>query len=313
VQRTAVATAAMMCTALGPSHVSAVRDALPVLCNLLQYSDAKVVDNACMALLHVADAYAHDASLLAQLQEAGLINQALQLISAHNGGAGGGPQTSVATYFGMIRLLSTCASGSAAIVEQLLKAGVVDTLQQLLANCALLGSAGSASSGGPAIRTPDQLLEVMTLAHELLPAVPDATAMLLLDLPTTPAAAAPAAGSSGAAAGAGSAAGRASARTSTSSSNQKALADFLASDPDLVLNMCQSLLPLTLQVRGLVASLWRWGVVHARAVVWCVCGCGGARWLPSCRGSSDGLAHSPLAHSLPPPFPGPGALLDRDA
>lgn len=240
VQRTAVATAAMMCTALGPSHVSAVRDALPVLCNLLQYSDPKVVDNACLALLHVAEAYSHNGALLEQLQEAGLINQALQLISSSAGAEGAG-QTSVATYFGMIKLLSTCASGSAAIVEQLLKAGVVDTLQQLLAHCALLGSSGSIS-GGPAIRTPDQLLEVMTLAHELLPAVPDASAMLLLDLPTHPVAGE--AGGAGAAAAA--AAGRAGA--AATSSNNKALTDFLRSDPTMVMNMCQSLMPLTLQV-----------------------------------------------------------------
>jgi E3 ubiquitin-protein ligase TRIP12 len=238
-----------MCSALGPNHVGAVRDALPVLCNLLQYSDAKIVDNACAALLHVADAYACDAALLAQLQEAGLINQALQLISSNTGGGeggGGGPQTSVATYFGMIRLLSTCASGSAAIVEQLLKAGVVDTLQVLLAHCALLGSGGSVASGGPTIRTPDQLLEVMNLAHELLPAVPDASAMLLLGLPTHPAAAAAAGAAGSSDAGVGAAA--AAAATAAPSSNSKALAEFLQSDPAMVLNMCKSLLPLTLQV-----------------------------------------------------------------
>jgi E3 ubiquitin-protein ligase TRIP12 len=238
VQRTAVATAATMCTGLGPSHVSAVKDALPVLCNLLQYQDAKVVDNACMALLHIAEAYAHHASLLEQLQSAGLINQALQLISINEGGAGGSStQTSVGTYFGMIKLLSTCASGSAAIAQQLLKAGVVDTLRQLLASCAMLGSSGSAS--GSVLRTPDQLYEVMTLAHELLPAVPDASDMLLRDLPThggAPAGAAAASSSGAAAAGAG---------------QTDALAAYLASEPEMVMTICQSLLPLTLQVSAL--------------------------------------------------------------
>ncbi|KAF6266557.1 hypothetical protein COO60DRAFT_1697133 [Scenedesmus sp. NREL 46B-D3] len=237
VQRTAVATAATMCTGLGPSHVSAVKDALPVLCNLLQYQDAKVVDNACMALLHIAEAYAHHAPLLEQLQSAGLINQALQLISINEGGAAGSSaQTSVGTYFGMIKLLSTCASGSAAIAQQLLKAGVIDTLRQLLANCAMLGSSGSVS--GSVLRTPDQLFEVMTLAHELLPAVPDAGDMLLRDLPTHGGAAvAAAAGSSGAAAAATGGVGQ-----------TDVLAAFLASEPEMVLTICQSLLPLTLQV-----------------------------------------------------------------
>jgi E3 ubiquitin-protein ligase TRIP12 len=241
VQRTAVATAATMCTGLGPSHVSVVKDALPILCNLLQYQDAKVVDNACMALLHIAEAYAHHAPLLEQLQSAGLINQALQLISINEGGASGSStQTSVGTYFGMIKLLSTCASGSAAIAQQLLKAGVVDTLRQLLANCAMLGSSGSTS--GSVLRTPDQLYEVMTLAHELLPAVPDASDMLLRDLPTHGATVAVA----GAAAASSSAAAAAAGAGQTD-----ALAAYLASEPEMVMTICQSLLPLTLQVSAL--------------------------------------------------------------
>jgi E3 ubiquitin-protein ligase TRIP12 len=242
VQRTAVATAALMCTALGPSHLSSVKDALPILCNLLQYQDDKVVDNACIALQHIADAYAHDASLLKQLQEAGLINQALQLISSAEAGSA---QTSVSTYFGMVRLLSTCASGYSAVAEQLLRAGIVDTLRQLLASCAMLGSSGSVTQSGglPVVRTPDQLLDVLTLAHELLPAVPDPSAMLLADLPTyqSAAAAGPSAAAAAGAAGAAS-------RTST------ALTQFLQADADLVMTLCQSLLPLTLQVRTRIAA-----------------------------------------------------------
>lgn len=243
VQRTAVATAATMCTGLGPSHVSAVKDALPILCNLLQYQDAKVVDNACMALLHIAEAYAHYAPLLEQLQSAGLINQALQLISINEGGSSASStQTSVGTYFGMVKLLSTCASGSAAIAQQLLKAGVVDTLRQLLASSAMLSSSGSAT-GGTVLRTPDQLYEVMTLAHELLPAVPDASDMIMRDLPTHSTAAA------GPAAAVAAAAGMSGVAAAAGGNEQAdALAEFLKGDPDMVMTICQSLLPLSLQV-----------------------------------------------------------------
>jgi len=233
VQRTAVATAATMCSRLGPSHASAVKDALPILCNLLQYQDAKVVDNACLALLHIAEAYAHDAALLEQLQAAGLINQALQLISVNDSSnsTGSSTQTSVCTYFGMVKVLSTCASGSAAVAQQLLKAGVVDTLRQLLGNCAMLSSGRGSSSGGtaPVLRTSDQLYEVMTLAHELLPAVPDASAMLLQDLPTHCPTAAQGARNS-------------------SVGPADVQAEFLQAEPEMVMNVCQSLLPLSLQV-----------------------------------------------------------------
>lgn len=234
VQRTAVATAATMCTGLGSSHLSAVKDALPILCNLLQYQDAKVVDNACLALLHIAQAYSNDASLLTQLQTAGLINQALQLISINGSSStSSSTQTSVTTYFGMIKLLSTCASGSAAIAQQLLKAGVVDTLRQLLATCAMLGSSGSSSSGSaPVLRTPDQLYEVMTLVHELLPAVPDAADAILRGLRTDRSAAA------------------ADSATAEEQDDRPVdtLTEFLQSDPEMVMTICSSLLPLALQV-----------------------------------------------------------------
>lgn len=252
VQRTAVSTAATMCTGLGPAHVSSVKDALPILCNLLQYQDAKVVDNACLALLHIAEAYSKDASLLEQLQTAGLINQALQLISI-NGSSSSSTQTSIATYFGMVKLLSTCASGSAAIAQQLLKAGVVDTLRQLLANCSMLSHSGSASpTVAPALRTPDQLYEVMTLVHELLPAVPDASDMILRDLPV--ASAVPAGQAAGSSAAAAAAAGR--------SNKPDELKQFLQSDSEMVMTICSSLLPLSLQVcsslaASVAASVWR--------------------------------------------------------
>lgn len=290
VQRTAVATAAMMCTALGPSHMSSVKDALPILCNLLQYQDEKVVDHACIALQHIADAYAQDATLLEQLQNAGLINQALQLISNADSGS---PQTSVSTYFGMVRLLSTCASGFSAIAEQLLRAGVVDTLRQLLANCAMLGSSGSVTQSGglPVVRTPDQLLEVLSLAHELLPAVPDPSAMLLLNLPTHPAAAA-----AGGQAGPSAAVAAAAAPSKTST----ALSEFLQADPELVMTLCQGLLPLTLQVGSRACGLRL-----------CVVGCWGgglhsvsAMFALTCRSTLRSLHIMPPASCKCPCCPG---------
>lgn len=49
--------------------------------HLLCPQDAKVVDNACVALSHVADAFASQTSLLEVLSSGGLIGQALQLVS----------------------------------------------------------------------------------------------------------------------------------------------------------------------------------------------------------------------------------------
>jgi hypothetical protein len=57
---------------------------------------------------------------------------------------------------------------------------VADTLRQLLANSAMLSSGSAVGAGGPQLlRTADQLYEVLTLAHQLLPAMPDAATVVL--------------------------------------------------------------------------------------------------------------------------------------
>jgi len=42
-------------------------------------------------------------------------------------------QLSVSTYYGLVRLLTTCTAGSPAVAESLLQAGVSGTLRTLLA------------------------------------------------------------------------------------------------------------------------------------------------------------------------------------
>lgn len=86
VQRVAVMTAANMCRGLALDNAEAAKSAVPILTGLLQYSDSKVVDNACIALSHIAEAFASHPELLAQLSSGGLITQALQLVSVGHGG-----------------------------------------------------------------------------------------------------------------------------------------------------------------------------------------------------------------------------------
>ncbi|KAI8471467.1 MAG: armadillo-type protein, partial [Monoraphidium minutum] len=183
VQRVAVATAAKMCAALAPQHASAARDAVPLLTNLLQYQDGKMVDSACAALCCTAEAFAGDAGLLELLLSSGAAGQAAQLIALSGATGGMASQLSLGTYYGLIRLLATCAAGSAAVSESLLQGPLVDTLRQLLASSAML----SAAPGGACVlRTADQLSEVVGLAAALLPPVPDAAALVLQGLPARP-------------------------------------------------------------------------------------------------------------------------------
>jgi E3 ubiquitin-protein ligase TRIP12 len=223
VQRVAVATAANMCAGLSPEHADSVRDAIPLLTNLLQYQDTKVVDNACSALMQVAEAFSSSAELLEQLQQHGLVDQARQLITISANGSMASP-LSISTYYGLVKLLATCAKGSAAIAERLLNSGITDTLRLLLANSAMLSSASASTS---VLRTADQLYEVVSLAHGLLPSMPDAGSMVLAGLPCKP-------GSAGEGSG------------EQTCERQK----FLKENPSTMLNFAGALLPLLLQVIG---------------------------------------------------------------
>jgi len=50
-------------------------------CTLVELQDAKVVDNACLALSRIAEAFAHRPASLNMLCEFGLISNAVQLVS----------------------------------------------------------------------------------------------------------------------------------------------------------------------------------------------------------------------------------------
>ena len=72
-------------------------------------------------------------------------------------------QLNVSTYYGLVKLLATCAGGSASVAENLLTGGLPDTIRRLLRTSTLFSS--SATSSSSVLRTNDQLLEVL---HVLL-------------------------------------------------------------------------------------------------------------------------------------------------
>jgi E3 ubiquitin-protein ligase TRIP12 len=71
----------------------------------------------------------------------------------------------------LIRLLSTCASGSAAAAESLLQLRISSILKNILAGSGLVSSTSVSPSS--VNRPPEQLYEIVTLVNELLPATPD--------------------------------------------------------------------------------------------------------------------------------------------
>ncbi|KAJ6365324.1 hypothetical protein OIU76_030159 [Salix suchowensis] len=139
VQRVALSTAANMCKKLPSDAADFVMEAVPLLTNLLQYHDAKVLEHASVCLTRIAEAFASSPDKLDELCNHGLVAQAASLISTSSSG-GGQPSLNAPTYTGIIRLLSTCASGPA-----------------------------------------DQVFEIVNLANELLPPLPQGT----ISLPTS--------------------------------------------------------------------------------------------------------------------------------
>lgn len=67
-------------------------------------------------------------------------------------------QLSASTYYGLIKLLGTCAAGSAAVAEALLASELPATVQCLLNSSMLFSSATTSTAS--VLRSNDQLLEV---------------------------------------------------------------------------------------------------------------------------------------------------------
>ncbi|KAK4424057.1 E3 ubiquitin-protein ligase UPL3 [Sesamum alatum] len=174
VQRVALSTAANMCKKLPSDAADFVMEAVPLLTNLLQYHDAKVLESASICLTRIAEAFASSPEKLDELCNHGLVTQAAALISSSNSG-GGQASLSTSTYTGLIRLLSTCASGSPLGAKSLLLLGISGILKDILSGSGLVSSV----SVSPALSRPsEQIFEIVNLANELLPPLPQGTISL---------------------------------------------------------------------------------------------------------------------------------------
>eukprot|EP00252_Welwitschia_mirabilis_P013075 TRINITY_DN288_c0_g1_i1.p1 TRINITY_DN288_c0_g1~~TRINITY_DN288_c0_g1_i1.p1 ORF type:complete len:1842 (-),score=375.52 TRINITY_DN288_c0_g1_i1:355-5880(-) len=171
VQRVALSTAANICKKLPSDAADFVMEAVPLLTNLLHYHDSKVLELASVCLTRIAESFATSSDKLDQLCNYGLVAQAARLISVTSSG-GAQASLSTPTYTGLIRLLSTCASGSTLSTKTLLLLQISGTLKEILAG----SGAGSNISVSPALtRPPEQMYEIVSLVNELLPPLPQGT------------------------------------------------------------------------------------------------------------------------------------------
>jgi E3 ubiquitin-protein ligase TRIP12 len=134
-QRSALTTAANICRQISPDSFENVVDAIPILTNLLQYQDAKLVEKTIICFSRLADCL-HGTDKLEELTKFGLVPNIVRLIASNSG------FLSPSTYTLLIRLLTSMCIGSPAIVRTLLQdgEGVISVIQNVLAS-------GSSSDG----------------------------------------------------------------------------------------------------------------------------------------------------------------------
>lgn len=94
------------------------------------------MENACLALSRIAEALAHSPEHLNMLCGSGLVSNAVQLVAVSETGSMTA-QLSLSTYYGLIKLLTTCAAGSHCVAESLLTAKLSGTMRNLLARYVL--------------------------------------------------------------------------------------------------------------------------------------------------------------------------------
>ncbi|GJN12971.1 hypothetical protein PR202_ga31300 [Eleusine coracana subsp. coracana] len=135
----------------------------------------QVLEHASVCLTRIAEAFASSPEKLDELCNHGLVAQAASLVSVSN--SAGQASLSATTYTGVIRLLSTCASGSPLAAKILLDLGISGTLKDILSGSGMV--AGTTVS--PALTRPtDQMYAIVNLADELLPPLPAGTISLPL-------------------------------------------------------------------------------------------------------------------------------------
>ncbi|RZC83782.1 hypothetical protein C5167_046560 [Papaver somniferum] len=163
-QRVATSTVANVCKKLSSDASSHFMDAVPALCNLLQYEDPKLLANVITCLFRITETVSNSPIMVDQLCEHRLIQSVIPLIAM-------GSQTSFnqSIYSHLIGILSRLASGSANAVKILLEQKISCILKNILSSYDV--SHSKASSLGDGDAKSNQVFEVLKLLNVLLPLV----------------------------------------------------------------------------------------------------------------------------------------------
>ncbi|CAO3564433.1 unnamed protein product [Mortierella alpina] len=169
VQRTAVKTAANCCRGIQHDSISMVQDILPNLENLLRASDQKMVEQACLCFVRLADSYKSKPSHLQTIITESILREILLVLSPNSKSVGSN------IYTHLLHFLGTIAEHSPVLGFALLEMDIVDTLFLILTGTSAQNSFENENGGlqVPSIsRSKDQVIEILGIITELLPPLP---------------------------------------------------------------------------------------------------------------------------------------------
>lgn len=152
VQRTAMNAAANCCRRLTAESFPMVRDVLPIIQNVLTYSDQRLVESACRCVVSAVESYRHQPEILEQFLTGGLVNavNSLLLPSSTSTSAGTAASTtniSAGTYTNVLKALGTGAKASPKVAVTMLENNLVETLYHLLTGSPAPAEDGSGGAG----------------------------------------------------------------------------------------------------------------------------------------------------------------------
>ncbi|KAJ9640308.1 Ubiquitin fusion degradation protein 4 [Coniosporium tulheliwenetii] len=173
-QRSAVTTAANCCRNLPEDSFPVVRDAMPILLNVLNGSDQRVVEQGCLCVSRIVESFKWQESKLEELVSTDLLSAVLRLLLPGSTNLIG---PTVHTQF--LRVLAITARASPRLSVELFKMKVVDTLYQILTGVSPPSGTDDIATKIDSVvimqalihRPRDQVFETLNVICELLPSV----------------------------------------------------------------------------------------------------------------------------------------------
>ena len=184
-QRTAVTTAANCCRNIPEDSFCTIRDVMPILENILNNSDQKVVEQGCICVSRIVQSFRHQEDKLEELVSPGLLKAILALLLPGTTNLIG---PHIHTMF--LQVLAYTAKASPSLSVELLKMNVVDTLYQILTGVSPPSGTEDVAAKIDSVvimqalihRPKDQVFETLNVICELLPDVANDGLSYLQDL-----------------------------------------------------------------------------------------------------------------------------------